>query len=453
MRENIALCSAIPAISNTHCEFEGSTFSISLETHLSRTGVHFATASATPLYLQPQLIDALEILVHQVRLAFSDILQVYFDEEDCSLNAKLIREVMNTCCTPHQLRLMSPDIRLLVERTDVIISEDGVPYICEQNSGPVGGMNWSSCLMRANTQAELPIAPNTKMTPDTSVNELCQFLKTLRYDQKRNQTALVVNTYYPSPTLPTIVGAFKQAGFRTLQFDGQLRYHETLDVTSDGLIYLGIKIDVLYYTFHFAEHVTGKLFLKVVDLEKSGKLIILPSPGGVAYRNKALLHVLSCDEISLPSIDKLRENVPWSRLLCRSVYFDGGKTLESIATLLRNNKDKYVLKKLSSSGGKGVYVGKDTTEDVWHSLIADAVSANIHFNMYIAQEYIRTPYVSFLMCEEDKWKVTEGYVGLGVNSINGKFCGLFGRYSNNKVVNFSNNGGLCSVCSSLVHQH
>lgn len=98
------------------------------------------------------------------------------------------------------------------------------------------------------------------------------------------------------------------------------------------------------------------------------------------------------------------------------------------------NKDKYVLKKVIDTRGRGVFIGKFMSQDKWKECVFEAIH-----KPFVVQEYI-TPYTYMAYGTKiipEKEKVT-GVISMYL--IQGKPVGICCRSSNEAITNISRNG-------------
>lgn len=142
-------------------------------------------------------------------------------------------------------------------------------------------------------------------------------------------------------------------------------------------------------------------------------------------------HIYDGDEIEV-----IRRTIPWTKILCdRKVSYKGFTV--NLRDFVADNKDKLVLKPASSYGGKDVFLGNETDQDIWEKVISD----NIEAESWVVQEYVPIP--------QEFFPVTEGGMSLKLKNVNinpfaflGKYAGTISRVSDSSIINVSQGGGI-----------
>jgi hypothetical protein len=108
-------------------------------------------------------------------------------------------------------------------------------------------------------------------------------------------------------------------------------------------------------------------------------------------RNVALLSSLAETDILLPAEQALvRDHVPWARRLNadEEARFEGESV--KVESLVRMQRERFVLKKARSLGGQHVFLGRFSTAEQWGTAIDAAVASGD----WIVQEYVESlPYL------------------------------------------------------------
>ena len=106
--------------------------------------------------------------------------------------------------------------------------------------------------------------------------------------------------------------------------------------------------------------------------------------------------------------------------------------------LKEDNKDKLVVKPASSYGGKDVYIGKETDEDIWHKIVEE----NIESESWVVQQYVTIPEDIFPEIKDETIEMKLKKININPFAIYGKYSGTISRISESSVINVSAGGGL-----------
>jgi len=118
--------------------------------------------------------------------------------------------------------------------------------------------------------------------------------------------------------------------------------------------------------------------------------------------------------------DFIKRHIPYTRIL----DFTDDKLIKQIL----DNKDKWILKPFDQYAGKGVYAGKDFSQDEWKKII-DMIKGRD----YILQEFINIPRMEMLNLEENT-KIEKFTYLIGLFSYNNKLAGLYTRAGRKNII-------------------
>ncbi|GEM_PF-997503 len=200
------------------------------------------------------------------------------------------------------------------------------------------------------------------------------------------------------------------------QYDGQ-------QATVDGR-----PIDVAYRIFEW-HHVLGdeknEGYRRVVQAELNG-LAVVNTFASELVSAKSLFEVLWDDRFRQcfdeAELDELREYIPRTANLSR--------VPDDVVKDVLENKDRWVLKPVKGSCGRGVYVGKmvhgprGSLED-WRRTVEQG-RAN---GSYIAQEYVESPTIEMAVVRGDRLMQIKHYPDLNPPIVGGAMGHLAGRCS------------------------
>jgi uncharacterized circularly permuted ATP-grasp superfamily protein len=123
------------------------------------------------------------------------------------------------------------------------------------------------------------------------------------------------------------------------------------------------------------------------------------------------------------------------------VAFEGKEV--DVVKLVRENKDRFVLKPNEGYGGFGIVVGRDADQKAWEQAIDKALTPPAD---YAVQEFVDIPVERFPVMEGDQLKgFEEKNVNINFWSHDGEFAGAFLRASSGTLINVHQGGGLVPV--------
>lgn len=131
-----------------------------------------------------------------------------------------------------------------------------------------------------------------------------------------------------------------------------------------------------------------------------------------------------------------REYLPWTRRLMDAEDFYGRKKIYLI-DFLKDEKETLVLKPSTGTGGKDIYIGRETPDDVWNSAIDKALKED-----WIVQEYVNIPILTVPRIINQKLDFDYKKYNFNALVFGGKYAGGFLRLSGESVINVAKGGGL-----------
>lgn len=156
----------------------------------------------------------------------------------------------------------------------------------------------------------------------------------------------------------------------------------TLKMKSDGLYFAENKIYAVLILDFSLNTITPDLFRGFIM-----KSVYFPDHLGTVFmrdkRNLALLRRLAkANKFEGKENDLVLENIPWTELITNTDVDYKGKKY-NIIDLLRQAKDKFVIKIIDGLQGKDVFIGKFISNTDWENIIDQALKSG----KYIVQEF------------------------------------------------------------------
>ncbi len=179
---------------------------------------------------------------------------------------------------------------------------------------------------------------------------------------------------------------------------------------------------------------------------RDGNVCLVNPVRAVTGDNKAVLAIVADDRFADLFTEEersaAREYVPWTRMVeDRTVEYDG--RLTNLVDLLRQNKDRFVLKPNQGYGGIGVIIGRSCDQARWHQAVDAALARP---GSTIVQQFVEVPTERFPRFDGDRligW--SEKHVNINLWSHAGEFVGAFLRAADGEIINVHQGGGLVPV--------
>ncbi len=164
------------------------------------------------------------------------------------------------------------------------------------------------------------------------------------------------------------------------------------------------------------------------------------------FDHKSLCELLTNPDFSKyfspQEIRAARRRVPWTRLVEERRTADPEGKEGDLLPLIRQKKEKLVLKPNRGYGGEGVIVGEEVSASVWEEALNRAVEKP---KTWVVQEKVPIAKGSVMILRETgKPKPEECYVTLSVTATS-RGVAFVGRCSSEPVVNISQGGALVPV--------
>ncbi len=154
---------------------------------------------------------------------------------------------------------------------------------------------------------------------------------------------------------------------------------------------------------------------------------------------KAIFEVLTDDELQpLFTADEqaaIRAHVPWTRLVREGRSTRFGESIDLPEYVLRH-RDRLVMKPNDEYGGKGVFIGWETSESEWQAALAEALRSP-----YVVQEKVDLQRLSFPSLVDGGLQYRDLVIDLDPFVFNGEIEGFLTRLSGSSLANVTSGGG------------
>jgi hypothetical protein len=166
-----------------------------------------------------------------------------------------------------------------------------------------------------------------------------------------------------------------------------------LDMNDNSIFYKGLRIHSIIELHH------GLVTIEILRAFKAGNVCLYNGPITGLLSNKLNLAILSEYEdsefFSMEERETIKKYIPWTRKITSSeTNYDASKI--KLEEFISSNKEKLVIKPSGGYGGKGIYVGRYTSQKKWE----EVVKAVAKDENYLVQEYIESPFYLYQSGED-----------------------------------------------------
>ena len=194
----------------------------------------------------------------------------------------------------------------------------------------------------------------------------------------------------------------------------------------NGNLYSGdFKIDLVYrrmVTFELiknADEIPG-----FIEAYKDKVFCCIGSIKSQIIHNKIIFKILHDeDTLNLLSEDErrfIKKHIPLTGLF---------KGYEDIYNEVLNNKDKYIMKPLDLNASRGVYTGRDLTQEEWKERLEESWDKD-----YLYQEFFDPFLREHIVFKENKLTIEEFKSVVGLFMYKEKFAGIYTRIGKNNII-------------------
>jgi uncharacterized circularly permuted ATP-grasp superfamily protein len=209
-----------------------------------------------------------------------------------------------------------------------------------------------------------------------------------------------------------------------------------------ALRYEGRSIDIVYKRLLVNELIERKEKLRPLLAAARDRAVTVVNPFRCKpIHKKAIFAVLtdpSLQEIfSAEQRAAIAAHVPWTRRVREQPDTRDGRTVD-LPRYIRENREHLVLKPNDEYGGKGVFIGWESTETEWERALAEALRAP-----YVVQERVELQRLGFpvLDLEAPELQVRDLVVDLDPFVFQGEVEGFLTRLSGSSLANVTSGGG------------
>ncbi len=228
---------------------------------------------------------------------------------------------------------------------------------------------------------------------------------------------------------------FEKMGYPALVCDPR---HLTFE--GGRLRHAGREIDIVYKRLLVNELLERKDQLGAFLEAARQKAVTIVNPFRCKpIHKKAIFEVLTDDELQpLFTADEraaIRAHVPWTRLVREGHSTRFGERID-LPEYVRRHRDRLVMKPNDEYGGKGVFIGWETSESEWEAALAEALRSP-----YVVQEKVDLQRLSFPSLVDGGLQFRDLVVDLDPFVFGGEVEGFLTRLSGSSLANVTSGGG------------
>lgn len=319
------------------------------------------------------------------------------------------------------------DINVPIGRFDIFFKDYDNFKFCELNTDGSSAMNEDNQLAQIllETQALKDFGNQYKLNYFelffSWVDESIKIYNKYTMENKKPNVAIV--DFIESATtfeFEEFKKAYEERGYNCIIVDPRnLKY-------KDGDLYHeDYKIDLVYrriVTFELIER--SEEIKDFIQAYKDKAVCVIGSIRSQIVHNKIVFKILHDDYtlnlLSEEEQDFVKKHVPLTKI------FNGDK---SVFNQVLNNKEKYIMKPFDLNASRGVYTGRDFSQEEWEEKLLESWSED-----YLYQEYC-DPYTrDFVVYEDGEAVVKEFKQIIGLFLYNEKLAGLYTRIGENNII-------------------
>lgn len=213
-------------------------------------------------------------------------------------------------------------------------------------------------------------------------------------------------------------------------------------IYKDGrLEYEGTAIDLVYKRILTNDCIEKPSETKaLVDAYREHNICMVNSFRAKLVHKKSifavLTHEMNRELFTREEISVISKHIPWTRMIQDEKTIYNGREIDLVNYVV-SHKDQFVIKPNDEYGGKGVCLGKESSQDHWNRQIQDALNGE----PTVVQEVVLIPRVAFPVAENGKIKYADMVVDMDPYVFGAKVEGVLTRLSSSSLANVTAGGG------------
>lgn len=319
------------------------------------------------------------------------------------------------------------DINVPIGRFDIFYGSYEDFKFCELNT------DGSSAMNEDNTLAEILL--ESKAMKDFSKSYDFKLFEL--FDSWVRESIEIYNRYNPTNTKPNVaIVDFVESG-TTKEFEEFKKAYERngynciiadpRDLTyRNGYLYFkDYKIDLVYrriVTFELIEKANE--IPDFIEAYKNNAMCTIGSLRSQVVHNKIIFKILH-DEDTLQFLNEeerefIKKHIPYTGLFKGDI-----KIFEKVL----KNKDKYIMKPYDLNGSRGVFAGRDFTDEEWEKKLKAVWNKD-----YLYQEFVKPYTREFVVFNDSDFSVDKFSTITGLYMYNEKLAGLYTRIGKKSII-------------------
>jgi hypothetical protein len=209
-----------------------------------------------------------------------------------------------------------------------------------------------------------------------------------------------------------------------------------------SLRYEGRSIDIVYKRLLVNELIERKDKLRALIAAARDRAVTVVNPFRCKPIHKKAIFAVLTDPALQPRLSEAQKaaiaaHVPWTRRVREGKDTRDGRAID-LPRYIRENREHLVLKPNDEYGGKGVFIGWETSDTEWEKALADALQAS-----YVVQEKVELQRRSFpeIDPEAAELQLRDLVVDLDPFLFQGEVEGFLTRLSGSSLANVTSGGG------------
>jgi uncharacterized circularly permuted ATP-grasp superfamily protein len=394
--------------------------------------------SLRPVFMSETMYNTIQDTVYILRQAILKLSRAFFNEQRTLDELGLTEEEIRLAAIPTNIIRMSATARM-----DAFMTNKSFKFV-ELNAESPAGVAYVHELARI--YRDLPLFREfEKKAPIRFVSPLVHIVAGLlriyyeEFDGREEKPAFAVVDHLDVPTYQEFV-LFKNYMERQ-GYICEISDPRDLEVR-DGWIYAnGTKIDILYRRLLMNEYMEMRDQCSAyTEGYIAQKTCYLNSFRSKLVHKKALFSLLTDPVYSyildIPELHAIQRHIPWTRRLRDQRTTYDGKSVDMVG-MIRNNRERFVIKPNDEYGGSGVTLGFEADQTTWDDAIANGMEKG-----HVVQEVVEISREPFLMQRADgQWGYASTVIDLDPYLNGPMMGGCLTRTSTSNLANVTAGGG------------
>lgn len=400
-----------------------------------------------PNFISPKQSRLLQYNVEKISSALNKFINLYLENDD-------VRRIMKFSAIEDELFRIEPhyDFALVISRLDAFMNDYEVKFL-EFNCDSPAGTAFSDVLEEGFKEIlkSYPFLIQWKIEYINRQDRFFQALKSCYREFRQN------HRHFPEkPTiaivdwddLPT-AGEFEllKMYFESKGLKALITSPQQFKIEGDRMLIEGEQVHLIYRRV-----ITRELIERLDEVGdfirgvKSEMACMCNPFRSFIVGNKKILDLLTDPRFQniydQEELEVIHKTIPWTKILADQKVVYNGYAVD-LRRFVTDNKDKLVVKAASSYGGKDVFLGRETDQQTWDTV----VEKHIGSEDWVVQEYVNIPQEIFPEIRDEGVYLKLKKVNINPFAFIGKYGGTISRVSDKSIINVSAGGGIVPTMS------